>query len=51
MESPRFMKHHCPYDQVAGGPPHQSPYTPIGIQEMWLRLCFCFKSNFHTNLL
>ena len=25
MESPRFMKHHCPYDQVAGGPPHQSP--------------------------
>ncbi|XP_019859396.1 PREDICTED: sulfotransferase family cytosolic 1B member 1-like [Amphimedon queenslandica] len=25
MESPRSMKHHYPYDHVAGGPPHQSP--------------------------
>ncbi|XP_003385889.1 PREDICTED: alcohol sulfotransferase-like [Amphimedon queenslandica] len=25
MESPRYMKHHYPYDHVAGGPPHQSP--------------------------
>ncbi|XP_003385887.1 PREDICTED: bile salt sulfotransferase-like [Amphimedon queenslandica] len=25
MGSPRYMKHHHPYDHVAGGPPHQSP--------------------------
>ena len=25
MESPRYMKHHYPYDYIAGGPPHESP--------------------------